>query len=86
MVERQQFIVYFDNHHVLKQIKPIVHVTYVSEKLKYAVAFCDKKRFDGMKNQLLKVKGVTQIEPSHLTMDDLTFDEFTTVKENHLTK
>jgi uncharacterized protein YlbG (UPF0298 family) len=86
MVERQQFIVYFDHHNVLKQIKPIVHVTYVSEKLKYAVAFCDKKRFDGMKGQLLKVKGVTQIEPSYLTMDELTFDEFTTVKENHLTK
>jgi hypothetical protein len=30
MVERQQFIVYFETNSVIKQIKPIVHVTYVS--------------------------------------------------------
>jgi uncharacterized protein YlbG (UPF0298 family) len=86
MVERQQFIIYFEQHHVLKQIRPIVHVTYVSEKLKYCVAFCDKKRYEGLKDQLLKVKGVISIEASHLTMDELYFDEFTTVKENPLTK
>lgn len=86
MVERQQFIIYFEQHHVLKQIRPIVHVTYVSEKLKYCVAFCDKKRYEGFKEQLLKVKGVLSIEPSHLTMDELYFDEFTTVKEKSLTK
>jgi uncharacterized protein YlbG (UPF0298 family) len=80
MVERQQFIVYFDNSAVIKQIKPIVHVTYVSEKLKYCVAFCDKKRFEGFQTQLLKVKGVVSVEPSHLTMDELYFDEFTVVK------
>ena len=80
MVERQQFIVYFDNSAVIKQIKPIVHVTYVSEKLKYCVAFCDKKRFEGFQAQVLKVKGVVSVEPSHLTMDELYFDEFTVVK------
>jgi uncharacterized protein YlbG (UPF0298 family) len=80
MVERQQFIVYFDNMNVIKQIKPIVHVTYVSEKLKYCVAFCDKKRFEGFQTQLLKVKGVVSVEPSHLTMDELYFDEFASVK------
>jgi uncharacterized protein YlbG (UPF0298 family) len=80
MVERQQFIVYFDNMNVIKQIKPIVHVTYVSEKLKYCVAFCDKKRFEGFQAQLLKVKGVVSVEPSHLTMDELYFDEFASVK------
>lgn len=86
MVERQQFVIYFDQNHVLKKIRPIVHVTYVSEKLKYCVAFCDKKRFEGLKEQLLKVEGVSTIEASHLTMDDLYFDEFESVKGNSLTK
>lgn len=80
MVERQQFIVYFENRSVIKQIKPIVHVTYVSETYKYCVAFCDKKRFEGFQQQLLKVAGVVSVEPSHLTMDELYFDEFTVVK------
>jgi uncharacterized protein YlbG (UPF0298 family) len=80
MVERQQFIVYFENKEALKQLRPIVHITYVSNTLKYVVAFCDKKRFDGLKQQIEKVKGVASVEASHLTMDELYFDETPPVK------
>lgn len=80
MVERQQFFVYFNHNKAIKDIRSIAHITYVSEKQKYLVAYCDKKRFDGFKAQIEKLQGVVSVEASQLPQDDVYFDEFSTVK------
>jgi uncharacterized protein YlbG (UPF0298 family) len=80
MVERQQFFVYFNHNKAIKDIRSIAHITYVSEKQKYLVAYCDRKRFDGFKAQIEKLQGVTGVEASKLPYEGIYFDEFEPVK------
>lgn len=75
MVERTGFFVYYKDYKVIKSLKNLVNIKYVSKKNNYLFAYCDAKRFEGIKKTILQQKLVRGVEQSHLDMDHLTFDE-----------
>ncbi len=80
MVKRKGFVVFFQNKKVIKEIDNIANITYVSDKKKYLMAYCDAKRFEGYKQQISKVHGVKKVIESLYDLDEFTFEENLSVK------
>lgn len=86
MVERKGFAIYYRNKKVLKQIQEKIkqshngHIIYMSKKNNYCMAYCDAKIYSLLKKELMEIKGVRGVEPSHLDIDHTTFDILTKIE------
>ncbi len=80
MVNRKGIIIYYNNDKFMKEIDNIINVTYISKKNKYIIGYCDEKRYEGYKSQILKLKGVNEISESLVDLEDYCFEENPTVK------
>jgi|GEM_PF-6509080 len=80
MVKRKGFVIYFTKKFKIKEIENLVHITYISKKGKYLVAYCDEKRFAGYVKQIEKAPGVISVVESQMDMDEYVFEENVSVK------
>lgn len=75
VVERMGFIVYYRNKQVLKRLNTLpVNVSYISNKMNYAIFYGDKNKEKNYFNNLRKVKGFQKLEQQLIFNEELNFD------------
>lgn len=69
------YIVYYRNKQVLKKLNTMpINISYVSEKMNYAIFYGDKDKEKNYLSNLKKVKGFLKLEQQPIFNEELNFD------------
>ncbi|MCR3906301.1 MAG: DUF2129 domain-containing protein [Tenericutes bacterium] len=71
---RMAYVVFYQGKQVVEKLKSLpVDVSYISQKLNYAIVYGDNQIEQTLKKQLKDVKGFKYVGPSHLYDENLNF-------------
>ncbi|MDI6452926.1 DUF2129 domain-containing protein [Peloplasma aerotolerans] len=71
---RMAYVVFFQGKQVVEKLKSLpVDVSYISQKLNYAIVYGDNQIEQTLKKQLKDVKGFKYVGPSQLYDETLNF-------------
>ncbi|SDI66020.1 YlbG family protein [Natribacillus halophilus] len=72
---RQGLVIWFQNVKHIRQLRTYGHLQYVSEKMKYAILYCNQREAEHLSESIKRLSFVTDVEYSKRPQLDTNFQK-----------